>query len=474
MKPFLLFLAVLLCGSNDEPVDFDTEVVPVLTRYGCNAGACHGSAAGRGGFKLSLFGSRPESDHRAITSQLEGRRISQSQPDRSLLVLKPTGELEHGGEQRFELDSEAANILVRWIQQGAQRPVSRRLEAFVVSPANSTVNLSDPPVQLRATARFNDQAEVDVTDWTVFEAQDKQSIRLDPVLATAKPLRKGRHIIIARFMDRVIPVEVVVPVADVAIDLSAEPRANYIDDLIYEKLELLRIPVSGRCSDESFFRRVHLDLTGTLPEPQQLLDFLADTAPDKRARLVDRLMQSEAFVDYWTYQFGQWLRVGAKNQDPVSATTYYQWLRQQIEDGRPVNQTVHALLTSDGDTHQVGPANFYRTNEGARLQAEFVSQALTGSQLRCANCHDHPYDRWTQDDYHGLAAIFASVRTGRTVSFDAKGELIHPRDGNTAIAKIPGQPIRSTISGRYPAFRGLADSARESLFRSGLHQSHLG
>ncbi len=442
MSYWFLILATIICGGEEQAVDFDTEIVPVFTRYGCNAGACHGSATGRGGFKLSLFGSRPELDHRAIVNQFQGRRINQSNPERSLLLQKPTGELEHGGNHRFDFDSPAGKRISNWIKQGADRDSSRKLVRFEVIPTEATLASIGQTVSLKSFAVFTDGVRRDVTDWTVFEAEDKQSLELNSQTSVAKPVVRGRHVVIARFLDQVTSVEILVPINE-AMSLTSKPGFNFIDESINVKLDALRIPVSPQAGDSAFLRRIYLDLTGTLPSPGEVRKFLDGDSATKRERLIEHLIQTDEFTDYWTYRFGQWLRVGSNHQDAVSATAYYRWLRNEVQQNRPLDQLVRTLITSSGDTHQNGAANFYRTVDNARLQAEFVSQSLMGVQLRCANCHDHPYDRWTQDDYHGLSAVFAAVGKGRVISIDGKGEVINPRTGEPAITKIPDVEIKA-------------------------------
>lgn len=441
MAHLFLILAMVVCGGdervNDDSLDFDSQIVPVFTRFGCNAGACHGSAAGRGGFHLSLFGSRPELDHQAIVQQLQGRRVNYEDPERSLLLLKPTGELKHGGDHRFELESEAGQLIVAWIKQGADRATPRTLIRLDVSPATIVMDGPELPIQLKSVAVFDDQIERDVTAWTVFEAEDKQSLEIDADAAIAIPKNRGRHIVIARFLDQVTSIEIIVP-NGVAEALNAKPEFNFVDAAVNSKLDALRIPISEQADDRAFVRRIYLDLTGALPSPRQVQEFVINTSLDKREELIDRLLTTDEFADYWTYRFGQWLRVGAEAQDGDSATAYYQWIRNQVKQGRPLNQMVQTLITSTGDSRRVGPANFYRTTGSARLQAEFFSQSLMGVQLRCANCHDHPYDRWSQDDYHGLSAVFAKIETGRVVSGNGRGEVINPRTGEPAREKIPG------------------------------------
>lgn len=432
-----VLLALALTAAEPVP-DFETDVVPVLTRFGCNAGACHGSAAGRGEFKLSLYGSDPDHDYEAVVRQFEGRRVNLAHPDRSLFVRKPTGELEHGGGVRLEYDGPAMRRLLAWIRGGAPRGGERTLVAFEPTPDTFTVTDPETVLRLRARARFDDGTTADVTPWTVFTAEDPSAVRIDLETGTATVARPGRHVVVARYLDRVVPVRFTRPLSDTPIDLSGEPRANFVDDAVYRTLEELRIPVSPPADDATFLRRVTLDLTGRLPEPDDVTAFLTDESTDKRERLVDRLLESDACNDYWTFQFAKLLRIRSQPQDAVGARTFHDWLRARVADGRPWDETARTLLGATGDSHEVGPVNFYRVAAGPRERAEFASELFLGVRLRCANCHDHPLDRWNQDDYHGLAAIFAKVEGGREIRPAPRGEVIHPRTGEPAVPRIPG------------------------------------
>lgn len=440
--------------SKSPPVDFDTQIIPVLTKAGCNAGACHGAAIGRGGFKLSLYGGDPAEDFTAIVRKLEGRRVNLAHPADSLLLRKPTEQSAHDGGQRFAADSPEAKRLLRWIAEGATRGGKRRLTGFVVKAEGGRRRAEAPEIRgrkpilnpqssilnLRATATFNDGATQDVTAWTVFTPEDKSAVEVRQSFqeTTAIVRRRGEHTVIARFLDRVVPVRLTVPLSDTPVDLSKQPRHNFIDDEILKKLTQLRLPVSHESSDEQFLRRVSLDLTGRLPTPKEIESFLADTAKDKRAKTIDRLLNSDAFTDYWTFQFAKLLRIRSQAQDKLGAATYHRWLREQIQRGTAYDRIARTLLAAVGDSHIYGPANFYRTAAGPREQAEFVSELFMGARLRCANCHNHPFDKWTQDDYHGFAAIFAKVKTGRVISLGPRGEVTHPRTGEPAVPRIPG------------------------------------
>ena len=432
MNPFWLTALALTVG-NAEEVDFDTQIVPVLTRYGCNSGACHGSAAGRGGFNLSLYGSDPERDHEAVVFDLEGRRVSQSRPAESLLLLKATESLNHGGGPRFDVDSEAAGLLIRWIQDGARRTGSSRLEKLELRPKSAILAAPGQTTALRVLATFSDGRQQDVTRWSTMTPDDKDAVAVDSD-GQATVLRRGRHLIQVRYLDRVLPVELIVPLNKQPVQVIRSRGGNFIDEFVDRRLTTLHIPPSPECDDATFLRRVRLRLTGRLPTPDEVRGFKGD-----RRKLIDRLLASNDFSEYWTHWLATLLRIRTRPQEDTAARTYHAWLRTQLGRQTPFDQLAVALLTATGDSHEVGPASFYRTSRDARSLAEFASELFMGVQLRCANCHDHPLDRWTQDDYHGLAAIFARLDLGRVISVRSRGEVIHPRTGEPAVSRIPGE-----------------------------------
>ena len=229
------------------------------------------------------------------------------------------------------------------------------------------------------------------------------------------------------------------PLTDTPQQYAANQQRNEIDRHVLATLSVLGLPASPLVDDRVFARRLYLDLTGTLPTVDQLTTFTEDDSPEKRRVLIDQLLASDEFVDLWTYRLAKLLRIRSTAQDAQGAATFHEWLREQVRQGTPYNQLVRSLITADGDTHKIGPANFYRVVSGARNQAEYVSELLMGARMRCANCHNHPLDRWTQDDYHGLAALFARVEQGRVVRLGTRGAVSHPRTGRPARPRIPGE-----------------------------------
>lgn len=435
----LVAVAVSPLAQAESVIDFRNDIVPVLTKHGCNAGACHGAAIGRGGFKLSLYGGNPAADYNAVARQIRGRRINLEVPEESLVVLKPTEFVEHGGGTIFDHDSKSAQLLVNWIRQGAPNTSRRQLERVEIHPPRYVAKSLGESVPLRSVAHYSDGSSRDVTEWTTFVAEDSAAVAIDASAATLRTIRRGRHLVIARYLSEVVPVEVIAPLSDAPVNLAGEARNNFIDDEILDSLATLRIEPSGGIRDELFLRRLSLDLTGRLPRVDEVREFLASDRHDKRAAIVDQLLASEEFVEYWTLQLAKLLRIRPQRAERNAASTYHHWVADQIRQDVSYREIARQLLLATGDSHEYGPANFYRTVDGPRKQVEFVSELFMGSRLRCANCHNHPLDRWTQDDYHGLAAIFAKLERGRVVRDKPAGRTIHPRTLEPATQRIPGE-----------------------------------
>lgn len=434
----LTALCLFLWVADPQPaVLFDTEIVPLITKAGCNAGACHGAAAGRGGFHLSLLGSDPAADYQAIVQELEGRRINLARPDKSLVLVKPTGQLDHGGDVVFEEGSVSAKRLLTWIKAGAPRGEPRKLTSFEVEPRRILCEPLPATVPIKVTATFDNGPKEDVTGWSILSSSDPAAIHVDDQ-HRAHVTRRGQHVVIVRFLDRVVPIQFNVPISDAKVNLSAEPSAGFIDDYVLQLLSELRVPVSPPATDAAWLRRVSLDLTGRLLEPSAVESFLADTAVDKRSRMVERLLCSDGVADYWTLRFAKLLRLHSLPNEKQGLKVYSDWLREQIVEDARFDEMARQLLTATGDAHLVGPANFGRMVGDARAHAELVGEFFLGMRLGCANCHNHPLDRWTQDDYHGLAAVFAKIDRSRQVELTDRGAVTNLRTNEPAVPRIPG------------------------------------
>ena len=452
----LLFSLVPNLSADElagKQVDFQTDIIPVLTKTGCNAGSCHGSAAGRGSFKLSLYGSQPDDDYLAIVKDDKGRRINRAKHLQSLLLRKPGGDLEHGGGQRFELSEPAGKLIANWIKQGAKRTKrgsSVNLEKLEAGQSTLQFKSVNEKHAFQFTASFSDSSTSDtstrdVSQWTVITSNDESSVDINPETNVATFKRPGRHIVIARFLNQVKPIEILIPFYErpsenaARISSAERKRHNFIDQFVIKKLDQLHIPIGKQTDDLTFLRRASLDLAGRLPTPEQIQTFETNQSPEKREALIDELLASQAFTDYWTYRIATQLRIRSQPQDKIGAKVFHDWLKQQIANNTSWQTVCTKLLLATGDSHKVGQANFYRATGNARLQAEFVTESLLGLKVRCANCHNHPLDRWTQDDYHGLAAIFAKVKQARVVGLNSSGENIHARTGKPARSRVPGE-----------------------------------
>lgn len=422
--------AEILPAQDD--VSFHNQIVPLLTRSGCNAGACHGAAAGRGGMHLSLFGSDAQEDYRTIVQQLEGRRLNRRDVSKSLFLRKPSGQLDHGGGQIFEEGGSEYQLIQHWIQQGCKLddPSPGQTVLVEVKPiANGVDSIYQLSVQVNKR---------DVTSLAQITVTDPEAVDLDLRLAQVRLLRPGRHLVTVRYLSNVSALPLTRPYPAAAVHAESVSN-NLIDRELNLALDELNLQAGLPIGDAAFLRRVTLGLTGRLPAPEETRAFLNGTAIDKRERLVDRLLASPAFVDYWTLTLSRWLRLHSLPNETAAAETYGKWIRDSVAEGADWRDMTQALLTATGDSHQVGPANFSRMVGDARAHAELVSELFLGARLGCANCHDHPLDRWTQEDYHGLAAMLSRIDRGRTVRLTSRGEVTNPKTSQPARWRLPGE-----------------------------------
>jgi len=417
---------------------FRHEVLPMLTRAGCNSGACHGALAGKGGLKLSLRGYDPEADYYVLTRQVLGRRLDLAQPHRSLLLLKPTMTVNHGGGLRIDPDSPEYRLLADWIASGAPGPKSEeaKLVRIEVLPPMVTLKPGDK-FQLLVRATYSDGRQRDVTHWAKFSsAEEGVAIVNDDGLVQVRGY--GEAGIAVWFSDLVAVSEVLVPFANrLPPDAFARAeRRNFVDDLVLKKLEALRIPPSPLCSDAEFLRRVYLDTIGLLPTPEELQQFLADPSPDKRARWIDRLLDRPEFVDYWAYKWSDLLLISSRKLPQPAVWAFYQYVRQSVADNKPWDQFAREILTARGSNLSNGAANYFVMHRDIAELTEKTTVTFLGLSLTCARCHNHPIEKWTQDQYWALANLFSRVaqkngdRPGEVIVYDLpSGDVPHLRRG---------------------------------------------
>jgi hypothetical protein len=445
LSAFGLALALLnsLTTHASEPISFRNDILPIISKAGCNTGGCHGALAGKGGFRLSLFGYNPEADHAAITRELLGRRIEPADPARSLLLTKPTTALAHKGGKRIDVDSDEYRLLAKWIASGApgpkaEDPVIVNLE---VSPAEALVKNGES-MSLVVRAKFSDGTERDVTRHAKFTSTDETVASVDGV-GTVSIIGPGEGAITAWYSSQIVIASVTSPFPyEVPDSVYAEaPRANFIDDLVLEQLRRLNLKPSPPASDATFVRRAYLDAIGRLPTPAETRAFVADTAPEKYSRLADRLLAREEFVDYWTYKWSDLLLVSGAKLRPEPMKAYYGWIRKNVAENTPWDELARGIVTAQGSATEDGASNFYAIHQDPESMAENVSQAFLSLSLNCAKCHDHPLEKWTNDQYYQFANLFARVRAKgwggdarsgdgkRTLYVEPAGDLIQPRTG---------------------------------------------
>lgn len=391
---------------------FRNQVLPVMTKMGCNSGACHGAAAGKNGFKLTLRGYDPEVDYYTLTHQALARRTERLEPAKSLILLKPTLTIAHGGGQRFTVASPEYQVISGWIAAGMPPPKESdaRVQSVEVLPSEVSLRAgADQQLLVRAT--FSDGHSEDVTRWAKFSSGDDGVATVDDS-GRVKMRGYGEAPVTVWYLSRVSFARLSVPFP-VRLDASVftqAPRHNYIDDLVLKKLATLHIPPSRPATDAEFLRRAYLDAAGILPTAAEAERFLADAAPDKRARLIDELMQRSEFVDYWTYKWSDLLLVSSERLAPPDMWSFYNWIHASVAANKPWNKFVYEIVTSTGDTQENGAANYYAIHREPTDISENVTKAFLGMSITCAHCHNHPLDKWTQKEYYQMANLFARVR----------------------------------------------------------------
>ncbi len=429
---------------------FGNHIQPILVRAGCNSGACHGALAGKGGFKLSLRGYDSDADHFAMTRQAVGRRVDREEPAASLLTKKATRAVPHGGGTRFAKGSENDEILKDWITKGAAGPMGTdatlaKIEAF---PPRS---LLKPKDALRVTvfAHYSDGVVEDVTRWAKFTSSEETVATVDEDGAVSV-VGTGETAIAVLFGSRVATATVTVPFANTVDDavFAGTARNNYIDGPILDKLRLLRVPPSPAGSDAEFIRRAYLDTCGILPKPAEIEKFLADAAKDKRVTLIDALLNRPEYVDYWTHKWSDLLLISTRKLSQPSVWGAHRYVRASVADNRPWDEFARGLLTASGSTLSTGAGYFVLHKDVSDL-AESTALTFLGTSITCARCHNHPLEKWTQDQYWQMANLFSRVglkngdRAGEVlVQSLGSGDALHLRRG-IAMAPTPlgGKPL---------------------------------
>jgi len=414
-------------ATVDNPISFRLDVMPVFMKTSCNNGSCHGAARGKDGFGLSLFGFDPAGDHFRLTRQLPGRRLNLAIPEESLIIEKCTGAVPHTGGKRFEVGDEKYNTLLRWLKSGAPDDPKPAEVPTVVSvelyPQTAVLDGQGQTQSLTVRAKYSDGTDRDVTSLAFFSSNNETAAEISQTgVVTAN--ERGEAFIMARFDTHTVGSHFVVLPKGLQYEDPKTPEFNYIDTLVHNKLKKLRITPSELCTDEKFLRRVFIDITGTLPSSEEHEKFLADTDPQKREKVIDQLLQRKEFVDIWVMKWAELLQVRtiANRVEKKPMLRYFNWLKEKIASNTPTDVMVRELLASKGGTFTDPATNYYQTETETLKVAENAAQVFMGMRIQCAQCHNHPFDRWTVDDYYGFAAFFSQI--GRKRAEDPREQII--------------------------------------------------
>ena len=434
-----------------RPISFRLDVMPVFMRAGCNTGSCHGAARGKDGFRLSLFGFDPEGDHFRLTHEMSGRRVNLAVTADSTVLEKSTGAVQHTGGKRFEVDSDLYRTLAQWIDAGAANDDVAKLPTVIgveLYPKQAVLDGKGTTQQYTALARYSDGSDRDVTRLCLFLSNNDTSAAITADgLVTAGD--RGEAFVMARFSTFTVGSQVLVLPKGLKFQYPQEPEVNYIDRLVAAKLNKLRIGPSGLCDDETFLRRVYLDVVGLPPTVDEYQAFMSSTDSAKRSRLIDELLERKEFSEIWVNKWAEILQVRTSNQvSPKSMVLYYSWLVDKIAKNTPMDQMVQELISASGGTFKNAATNYYQEVRQNLQLAENAAQVFMGMRIQCAQCHNHPFDRWTQNDYYGFAAFFAQIGRKRgedyreTIVFNSGGgDIRHPVSKDVMKPKFLGGDV---------------------------------
>ena len=462
-------------GSRDPfQWSFRNHVIPVMTKMGCNQGACHGALAGKNGFKLTLRGYDPLADYDTLTRQSVGRRVSLAEPAASLMLLKPTFAIPHGGGKRFAKDSLEYRVIEEWIAAGAPPPTGRdpQIAGLEVFPA-AAILAPEAEQQIVVRAWYSDGHAEDVTRWVKFNSTNDGVATVDDN-GRVKMTGAGEAAVTLWYSSRVLYSRLTVPYPN-PIDAGVYerfPRSNFIDDLVAAKWRSLHLAPSRIAGDSEFLRRAYLDAAGILPTSEEVENFLADSSPEKRAQVVDRLLQREEFVDYWAYKWSDLLLVSTRRLNSTAMWAFYGWIRDSVKHNMPWNEFAGQIFTGSGSTRQNGALNYFVLHKDPIDLSENATLAFTGQRIMCARCHNHPLEKWTQTQYYQMANLFARIGVkngamGDNIVFaKATGDVLHPK----LARPLPPTPLDGqsmavdAVGDRRSLFAAWLTSPRNNLF----------
>ena len=452
-----------------RPASFELDVQPILVANGCSAGACHGKSRGQNGFQLSLLSFDPEFDFAALTQQARGRRIFLAAPERSLLLQKGSAIVPHGGGQRLDPVGADFETIRRWIAEGATRRVAEEPELVGVTlfPTQATLRPREKH-RILVTAEYSDGTRRDVTAQTAFQSNEAAIVGVDRSgLITAGPL-PGEATLMARYMSVIATCNIAIPVTG-EVDASRYatlPRKNFIDGLVWDKLQSQGLLPSQPCDDATYLRRAHLDIIGRLPTPDEVRRFLADPNSEKRERLVDALLERPEYADHWAGKWADLLRPNPYRVGLKTVMSIDTWIRESLRENKPYDQFVREIVTAEGSTWKNGAAVVFRDRREPAELTTMISQLFLGTRLDCCKCHHHPFEKWSQDDFYSFAAYFSRVgRKGTGLSPPISGSEEVILFGKKVAVKHPttGQEMEPRpLWGKGPAI-GEGDDPRQAL-----------
>ncbi|MFP6872741.1 MAG: DUF1549 domain-containing protein [Verrucomicrobiales bacterium] len=449
--------------ETSQPINFANEIVPLFTKHGCNSGGCHGKSEGQNGFRLSLLGFEPSEDYEFLVKEVRGRRLFPAAPDHSLLLRKGSGELPHGGGSLFDKESLDYMAIVRWMEQGmpyggAEDP---KVEEISVFPASRIIKPGSRQ-QLSVTASYSDGSLRDITGIATYESNQKEMAEVDHSgLVTMASGQTGDAGVMIRFQEQVSIFQATIPLGVPTDNLP--PVANFIDEHVFAKLRILGLPASGICDDATFVRRVAIDIAGRLPTLEEVDAFMDDQFPDKRAKWIDKLLRGTDYADYFANKWTAILRNKRKGDTYARGTqAFHEWIRGSLHSNKPYNLLVSELLTAKGEIGHNPAVAWFRNVSQQKEQLQDVSQMFLGVRLQCAECHHHPYEKWSQNDYYGFSAFFS--RIGKKKS-DIPGEDAVFHNVGLASSKNPksGVTVKPTPLGAEALEIAAEDDPRDAL-----------
>lgn len=443
-------------STTDRPISFKLDVMPVFMKSGCNMGSCHGAARGKDGFRMSIFGFDPDGDYQRITREISGRRINLALPQESLLLEKVDGSVPHTGGKRFSKGDEYHNTVMRWLEAGApeDKGAVSKVISLEVYPKGGVMDGQGEKQQMTVRAIYEDGSSRDVTSTALFSSNNDNSavVTQDGVVEAQN---RGEAFIMARYDTHTVGSHFIVLPKALKFAWSNPPAFNYIDSLNHNKLQKLRVNPSGICTDEQFMRRAYLDVIGVLPTSEEYHAFMDDKDLKKREKLVDSLLGRKEFVEMWVMKWAELLQIRTVNNrvSYKAMLRYYNWLQERVANNVPMDQMVQELLSANGGNFANAATNYYQNETNTLKITENVAQVFMGMRIQCAQCHNHPFDRWTMDDYYSFAAFFAQI--GRKRGEDPRETIFYNR-GSGEVRHLVGNRVMKPkfLGGAVPDVKG--------------------